>query len=226
MFSNKYTLFLAQVGGIIDFCESAGIVPSELGFDVKMPQTDDFEQFVKNLNSLQIILQQCPYFNVDGERIEIHAVDIGSIWMRFAIIATTSSIALSNIATAVDKCVKVASHMTTYRQQQEEWRMQKVADDLLASMIENHKNIINHETNMVVEELQNELNKDNEKLSPEDVQRLKTSMEHLINLMDKGMEIYASVNAPQEVKDKFPTSDEIKSLNEPIKMLTEETETE
>ena len=50
-------------------------------------------------------------------------------------------------------------------------------------------------------------------------ERVRYTLDTLVKLMDKGMEIYASVDASQEVKDLFPTSDELIFLPKPRKLL-------
>ena len=213
----------------LDFCKSLGLKSEQMGFDIKMPPTNDFNDFADNIASLKKVLQLCPYLNIDGESVEIYSVDIGSIWMKFAVASTAAvtAVTLSNLATLVDKSVKIRSHMLTYRQQQDECRMQEVADDLLENIIDTHNQLLEHQKNKVLKELQSELdNGTGEPLSHEEEEQLRVSMEQLIDLIDKGMEIYASVDSSDEIKDLFPTSDEIQSLPTPAKMLTGETDSD
>ena len=86
----------------------------------------------------------------------------------------------------------------------------------------NNDKLIKHQTDIAVQELQKELNPKGQQLSPEEVQCLKQSIKSLSNLIDTGLELYASVNSPQEVKDLFPTFDEIKNLPKSAKLLTGE----
>ena len=55
-------------------------------------------------------------------------------------------------------------------------------------------------------------------------ERVRYTLDTLVKLMDKGMEIYASVDASQEVKDLFPTSDELIFLPKPRKLLEDKEE--
>lgn len=210
-------ILLQNLNGVIVFCEAAGLDSSKSGFDVKLPQTKDFSELSKYVSTLDRIFSQCPYLNIDGERIEIESVDIGSIWMKFAVITVSTSVILSNLATLVDKCVKIQSHIITCKQQEEQYRTLQLKNDLLESIIQANEEA----TNILLDQTVEELQKDIGELNSEDTVRLKMSLKELSNMMVKGLEIYASIDAPDEVKAFFPTSDDIKSLNEPIKMLSE-----
>ena len=72
-----------------------------------------------------------------------------------------------------------------------------------------------------VDELEEAIGKTKDGAEKEQVRQ---AVQSLGEMMAKGMEIYASIDAPTEVKDLFPTSDEIKSLGESMKLLPHETE--
>lgn len=209
---------------IVDFLEQCGFSEDQLGFDVKMPPTDDFSEFANNIDTLQKVLNQCPYLTINDERVKIQSVDIGSIWLKFAVVATSTSLILSNLATIVDKCVKIQSHYITMQQQEENLRQAQLKNDVLNSVIEANKMYYDKLIDNAATELEQEI--PNVELSNEDKERVKMSIDNLVKLIDKGMEIYASIDAPEEVKDLFPTSDEIKSLSEPLKQLSESNDEE
>lgn len=214
---DKVGQMIDQMEGVISFCNVAGFNERQSGFDVKLPPTKDFSEMSKYIDSLNRVLTQCPYFNVENEKIEIETVDIGSIWMKFAVVATSTAVILSNLATVTDKCVKIQSHIITCRQQEENYRTLNLKNDLLEQLIKANEEA----TNALIDQASKDLQNDIEKLSPEDEARLKMTLKELSNMMSKGLEIYASIDAPEEVKDLFPTTDEIKALNEPQKLLTE-----
>ena len=75
-----------------------------------------------------------------------------------------------------------------------------------------------------IEELRREI--PDVELNKEDEQRVKYSIETISKLMEKGMEIYASIDAPTEVRDLFPASEELSFLPQPKKLLMDSNETE
>lgn len=215
----KYKLFLIQVKAIISFYEDAGFESVEQGFDIKMPPTDDFDEFSKNIENLNKAINQCPYLKVDDETIKLKKTDIGSIWFEFIVIATTGSVFLTNLAKLVDKCIKIKSHYNTVKQQEEECRKLKLKNDIIESLKNSYEEMSKAVIDNCIEELKQEI--PDVKLGNEEVGKVKYSLETISKLMEKGLEIYASVDAPQEIKDLFPTSDEMLSLPIPQKLIEE-----
>lgn len=222
--SNTIRYLIDHIGTMVDFLGKCGFDAQQLGFDVKMPPTDDFSEFVKNIDMFQKVLNQCPYLTIDGESVKIQSVDTGSIWLKFAVVATSTSLILSNLATIVDKCVKIQSHYITIQQQEEMLHRMQLKNDTLSVVVDANKQCYNWMVDNAATELEQEI--PNVELSNEDKERVKMSIDNLVKLIDKGMEIYASIDAPEEVKDLFPTSDEIKSLSEPLKQLSESNDEE
>lgn len=214
----EYTAFLERLQGALQFYEATSNKAVNIGFDIKLPPTKDFSKLSKDIELINRILSQCPYLKADGETIEVESVDIGSIWFKFAVGAVSTSIILSNLASVVDKCVKIKSHMITCKQQEEQYRTLNLENTILENLIDANKTATDALIKRASEELQQNLGK----LPPEDAERLNMTLKDLSELMSKGLEIYASIDTPDEIKDLFPTSDEIKSLNEPMKLLTEE----
>lgn len=218
---------------IIALCEKFGFNEKQQGFDIKIPSTGDFDEFADYINKLKNVLKSCPYLTVDGESIEISSVDIGSIWLKFKVLCknhpvvsavTATALTLNNLAVLVDKCVKIKSHIITCQQQEEQYRAMSLKNDILESVINANEVATETIINKMATEMQDELKE--QTLNAEQVNSLKMSMRQLSDLMLDGLEIYASIDTPDEVKDLFPTSDEIKGLTEPIKSIPEKTETE
>lgn len=213
---------LTKMEGIIEFLENMGLDHKQSGFDIKMPPTDDFNEFAKIIDTLQKIFNQCPYLNVEGESIKIDSVDIGSVWLKFAVVATSSTVLLSNLATLTDKCVKIRAHYATTKQIEETYRQMKLGNDLLENVVKANEKAYELMIDKSIDELKDEI--PNVELKDDDETRLQFAIDNIVKLMDKGMEIYASIDAPPEIKDIFPMEDDMESLVEPIKLLTETTE--
>lgn len=213
--NDKYLILYQQILNkmlpIIEFCENAGFSETEKGFDIKMPPTKDFSEFVDYIKEIEFVLNQCPYLKVEGEKIEFIKVDSGSVWMEFLVVATGSTVLLANLAKIVDKCVKIKSHILSTKQQEEQLRTLGLKNDMLEPIINAFKEATNLLTKKCVEELEEEIHKT---ADPEEEDRVKRSLERLVDLMQQGMEIYPSIDAPNEIKDLFPTSDELISLPE------------
>lgn len=225
-FSSIIDDIIHQIRAIVNFCESSGFNEKQNGFDVKMPPTKDFNEFAEQVNGFQKLVLACPYLQDGDEKITLQKVDIGSVWICFAIACTagmTATVILSNLSKLVDKAVKIKSHILTCKQQEEQLRATNQKNEVMEMVINGFKEYRKTLLDQCTNELEDEIG---QLENGEQREQVKKSINALGELMSKGMEIYASIDAPDEIKDLFPTSDEIKSLNEPIKLLTEETKTE
>ena len=220
---NEYRHFMVQVDTIISFFESVGFSENQCGFDVKMPTTDDFDDFSKNVELFNKAINQCPFLCVENEQIKLKKTDIGSIWFEFFIIATGSSIILTNLAKIVDKCIKIMSHYKTLKHQEEIYKQAKIKTDQMQTIVDCNKQIMKALTDECIKELHEEI--PDIEIKDDGNERIRFTLDSLVKLIDKGMEIYASVDATQEVKDLFPTSDDLILLPKQKKLL-ENKETE
>lgn len=213
----EYKHFMIQVNTLLSFFESVGFSENECGFDIKMPTTDDFDEFSKNIDLFNKALNQCPFLCIENEKITLKKTDIGSIWFEFFIIATGSSIILANLAKIVDKCIKIISHRKTLKQQEELYRQAKLGTEQIENLVECNKKVITALTDECIKELKEEI--PDIEIKDDGNERIRYTLDSLVKLMDKGMEIYASIDASQEVKDLFPTSDDLILLPKPRKLL-------
>lgn len=214
---SKYNHFMVQVNTIISFFDSVGFSENESGFDVKMPTTEDFDEFSKNVELFNKALNQCPFLCVENEKIKLKKTDIGSIWFEFFIIATGSSIILANLAKIVDKCLKIISHYKTIKLQEELYQKAKLGTEQMQNIVDCNKKVMDVLTDECIKELKEEI--PNIEIKDDGTERIRYTLDSLVKLMDKGMEIYASIDASQEVKDLFPTSDDLILLPKPRKLL-------
>lgn len=210
------------------------------GFDVKMPQTNDFSEFIKNISDFNKVLNQCPYLKTENEAIKFNKTDSGSVWFEFLVehigeavgIASGATFVVHNLAKIVDKCVQIKSHRITCRQQEELVRKASIENDFLEDILEKNEKLLNVITLKLTDELMDEFEKPLSEINDENYEHilnerrisLKFCLESLTSLMEKGMEIYASIDAPKEVKDLFPASEELKSFPEQQKRLEESIE--
>jgi len=225
-FSRDYQSLLSQISAILDFCNLLGFEAIEQGFDVRMPTTNDFNEFAENIDKLKKILSQSPYINsIESEQIRVAKVDIGSFYLIFAVIGVVGGVStiLYNWSKIVDKAIKIKSHILTCKQQEEEVRKMSNKNDLLEKVMEVNNLIIDTKTKECVAELASELG---EYKDGDAEARQEQCLKDLSDMMMKGMEIYASIDADQEIKDLFPKSDELARLPLPTKLLESGSEEE
>lgn len=212
-----------QMSSIIELYESLNIPETHTGIDVKIPKCEDLKEYIKYLNEIDFIFTQCPYLLHKDETIKFETIDVGSQWLNFIIELSAGSAAvfyiLNNLALVLDKVQELRSHYYSIKQQKEAL---KVAQNK-AELSDGEKEIFNmlktHYMSEVVSSLE-------EKISPlEDGDqrgRLEKSLDKLCVLLDKGVEIYASLDVPKDIQVLFPALDEQEKLSETVLQYIED----
>ncbi len=180
---------------------------TEKGIDVKIPQCESLGEYISYLKEIDFIFTQCPFLQRDGGIIQFKTVDVGSQWLSFIIAGATGAAAvtaiLTSLATLIDKAVQIRSHMLNLRQQEEILRTKKNQNNVLESSLEVFQTLKEH----YFSEAMTDLEKENEDIPLKDGEergKVEKSLEKLCNLMDKGVEIYASIDTSKEIQVLFP----------------------
>lgn len=188
MIMNNKEEILAKMNCIIELYEGMTISDNtNIGFDIKMPKTDCFSEYVSNLKDLDFIISQCPLLKNDDGEIKFEGVDVGSTWLIFGIAGVTLVI-LKSIAVLLDKTIVLKSHLTSIKQQEEILTTMRKKNQLLEEEIKIFRELKDYYINNAVDELEQEC--DYKFKDGEEKDKTKKSMEKLIVLLDKGMEIY------------------------------------
>lgn len=192
---------LEKMKCIIELYEGMAISDNtDIGFDIKMPKTDCFSEYVSNLKDLDFIISQCPLLKNDDGEIKFEGVDVGSTWLIFGIAGVTLVI-LKSIAILLDKTIVLKSHLTSIKQQEEILTTMRKKNQLLEEETKIFRELKDYYINNAVDELEQEC--DYKFKDGEEKDKTKKSMEKLIVLLDKGMEIYTSIDAPEEIQVLF-----------------------
>lgn len=209
---------------IIDMYESINpnkMINEEYGFDIKMPEFYDLGEFAKCIEDLNFIIKQCPYLNDKDGQIKYGTINVGSTWLTFAIGGAAATTIISNLAKIVDNAIKMKSHITTVKMQEEALRTLEVKDEIAAEVLEAYKKANRVLTQNAVTELERELGELND---GEERDKVGKTLEKLAFWMDKGMQIYSAIDAPTEIKDVFPKQQEVSFLSDDLIKLLENKE--
>ncbi len=216
-FESLNKTIINQMSIIIDLYESMNISKNPVGIDVKIPQCKDLKEYIKHLNELDFIFTQCPYLLHKDETIKFSTVDVGSQWLNFIVELSLGSSAifyiLNNLALILDKVVMLRSHYKSVKQQEEALKIAKNKSELSESEKEIFDILKRHYMSEITGSLENEISplEDGDQRG-----RLEKSLEKLCNLLDKGVEIYASIDTPKDIQVLFPTLNEQKKLPDVI----------
>lgn len=197
---SEYSRLKNKVMTVTDLFESMHYGQASEGFDIKLPKDISLSELSRCTHDLDIIFSTCPLFADQQENVTFKAVDIGSIWLNFAIVGATVTGTLKILAELVDKVLIIRSHYLTCKEQEEKARSLKLSNDVLENLIQTNKAI----GNGLLEQVSTELATQHEITDPEAIGRLNNSIKLLYEWMSKGMEIYASIQASPEIKAVFP----------------------
>ena len=190
------------MNAIIEFYESMNISSGEKnGIDIKLPPCEDLKEYINYLKDFDFIFSQCPFLQCENETLKFESVDVGSNWIRLAVASTSTCFLLSNIGSLVDKSITLRSHFITVQQQEEMLKAVQMKNELAKDEIKFFNSIRDAYMNTAIKELQEQCGdlKDGEEKG-----KAERSLKKLCELIDKGAEIYASIDAPEEVQVLFP----------------------
>lgn len=205
-FEKKLEGIKTSVETLVNLCVMMEMGSSESGIDVKIPRCESLKEYIGYLKEIDFMFTQCPYLLHKDEKIQFTNVDVGSQWLAFAVIGTTGAFCiLNNLASIIKKVIEIRSNILVYKQQElfiEEYRRGKDArEDVMDETVEMLKKMKDVVMNTCVSELENDLGELNDS---EERDKVKKTMEIMATLMDKGVEIYSSIETPKEIKVLFP----------------------
>lgn len=199
---------LKELDTIIRLCETMGFVHKEQkqisGLKIKLPQSHSLTELKKDISDLEFIFTKCPFFQSDEEELKFQNIDIGSIWLDFFVIGAavgTGSIILNNIVAFIDKCFVIKSHQLNTLQQKNDIEKAKMEMDEKKELFESVNRLYKFTVNNVINDLEDTLGhklKDGEERG-----MTEQSIEKLMKLIDRGLQIDSTIDSPKETKALF-----------------------
>lgn len=186
---------------IIDLYENMNISNGGNGVDIKMPPCDDLKDYISYLKDIDFIFSQCPFLQYENEIIKFDSVDVGSNWLKLAIATTSTCMILTGVAALVDKALILRSHYISIQQQEETLKSIQIKNELSKEQIETFNLLRATYMKDAISSLEKDLG---ELDNPEERDKAERSLEKLELLLEKGCEIYATLDSPEEIQSLFP----------------------
>lgn len=212
-----------KINTIISLYESMDRPKEELpGIDIKLPDTSNFSDFKKIIDEIDFIITKCPFLQSEKESLQFAGIDVGSQWLSFVIsgmaIVVSGSMLLNNILAFVDKCIVIRSHYLTTESQKQEVEKSKTDQNEKAELIKNINKIYKIQVDNVIKELEEETGYT---ISDGDEKgRTEQALQKAAELIDKGLEIVASIDTKQEIKVLFePLEMKYLSIENKLKVI-------
>lgn len=195
---------------------------TESGIDVKIPKCSSLKEYMGYLKEIDFIFAQCPYLLHEKEEIKFNNVDVGSQWLVFAVAgATTSFYILNNLAKLIQKAISISSNILVYKQQEEALREMQLKNEVMEETVDVFKKFKQALLDKSISELEADIG---ELQDGEEQDKVKKTLENMVILMDKGVEIYSSIETPKEIKVLFPMDKDTAILPDNITKLIEDKE--
>lgn len=186
---------------IIEFYESMDISNGKNGIDIKLPSCEDLKEYINYLKEFDFIFSQCPFLQCENETLKFESVDVDSNWIRLAVASTSTCLLLTNIGSVVDKAITLRSHYINVQHQEEMLKTVQMKNELAKEQ----KQTFDLLRKAYMDDAINQLQKQCGDLKDgEEKDKAERSLKKLCELIDKGAEIYASIDAPEEVQVLFP----------------------
>jgi hypothetical protein len=200
-FNSSKNIVYTKMQSIIELYESMNIENDGNGLDIKLPPCEDLSAYISYLKDINFIFSQCPFLQCDGEILKFASVDVGSNWLRLTIAATSTCLILNHTASVLDKVLALRSHYITIQQQEELLKSMRINNELAEDQITLFNSIRDAAMKQCITQLENEFE---ELKDPEEIDKAERSLDKLILLLDKGCEIYATLDSPEEIQLLFP----------------------
>lgn len=217
--NSKLSKLFEKMNTIVDFYGMVFDEQDEIGFDVKLASYSDLDEFVNQINELKFIIQQCPFLRSNDGVIKFGNVDVGSTWLTFFVCGSAAIALLKGLAVLIDQATIIKSHINTNKQQREMLRTMEIKNDLAEQMEEVFKQFKDAQLSDCVTNIEKEL--DVELKDGEEIDKARRSIEKMSELLDRGVQIYTSLDAPEEVKAVFPAMKEPELLTDGLKLLSD-----
>ena len=223
--SKAQMTLLKKMENVIEIYQMTGQEMEEkCGVDIKLPQYSDFSEFAKYISDLELIFTKCPFIKNEEEKLEFENVDIGSTWLTFFVVGSVAvvggSILLNNIAAFIDKCIVIRSHYLTIQKQKVDLDKEKRTEEEKKVILKYIEEMYMKNVDFEMQELENLTHvtlKD-----PEERSRALLTINKMGELIDKGLQVCASLNSPSETKALFePLEMKYIEISKGLKLLEE-----
>lgn len=215
---------LTKMQAIIDLHESVGDQPeAQAGIDIKVPKCDSFKEYIQYLKDLDFVFSQCPLISQSSEEIVFNTVDVAPMWLSFFIKAEKGkNYILSTLAKMTEVAMKVKANWVVVKQQEAILKRLQQSNEIGEEVIEAYKKIKNAMLDDAVTDLETAC--ESKIANPEDRDRAARSIEIFAQLIEKGAEIYCSIDTPEEIKVQFPFTKNAPMFPEGLLQLVEKKE--
>ncbi|PCJ67300.1 MAG: hypothetical protein COA58_02990 [Bacteroidetes bacterium] len=181
--------------------------------NIKLPEVNDFDELAKVSREIHLALTQVIVNDEINGQTKIESVENGSIWLNVLVGTSTAVTAISSLAWSAAVINKKRQEGKLLEQQVRSLNVKNDSlQDILKAQKEETKLMISAEAEYIDSEHFKEK-------SPENIERIKSSIKTFADLINQGAEIHPALIAPENVSNLFPDPTKWISLESKIKKL-------
>lgn len=199
---------------VLDAIDQAIPDQEENSISIRLPDYTDLEQLQKFFNKLNHSLGRALNIDEVNGSIKIQNFDSGSLWIELVINGGAKAMGL--VGSLIGTAIIVSKEIRKAKLMQLQIESLQIKNDTMKDM----QSAMSKQLKVIVEaETKNLLNEQKIRCEPEDLERMKNSVETLAGLIFEGTRIQPSLNAPDEVAEQFPDFTKIGTIHSSIKQI-------
>lgn len=220
------------MGFVIELYESMGLSTEEkVGIDIKIPQCSDISEYVSYISDLEYIFTKCPFLESKDEKWIFDNVDVGSDWItllvEFSAAGAVASVLLNNLAAFIDKCIIIRSHYLSTQKQKIELENEKENEEYKQSVTKYLDSIYAKAVDNAIKEMEEISGYTVKNDDGDDKGRIQEAFNRMGKLIDKGVQIYSTIDSPEETKLLFePLEMHYEKIEDKLKFLVKKEDKE
>jgi hypothetical protein len=180
----------------------------------KLPESDDLKEIAKSLDDFHKILSQTVLHSSIGGEIKVKGVLSGSIWFQVLLGSLT---AVSVVGSLFWSAAVILKKFKEAQMFEEHARGLGIKNESLKELVDAQKKASAIMLEAESKQLYAEHYK--EDYDPEQIERIKHSIELMVGLIQKGAEVHPSLNAPEQVANLFPKVADLSLIESRIKKI-------
>jgi hypothetical protein len=190
--------------------------PADNQISVRLSHVDSLTELSQQIEILEKALSQTILDSKIGGKLEVAAVDNGSVWLLLIVGTPAAVTFIGGLAWAAAVVFKKAQEGLLVQQHVGSL---KIKNDALDQIREAQGKLLNEMVEAEARHLDKETFAEDE--NPERLKRIQFAIESLQTLIEKGAEIHPALNAPENVSNLFPNFKNLGLVESKIKQIPE-----
>lgn len=232
MITREKENLLRSMLDVIHLVESMGLhSENQVGFSMKLPACKDFSEYAQYIVSINQFFERCPLLRAEGEEIRFHNVDVGSNWLTFFIegveVMSAGSVLIKNLLEILDKCIIIKQRRLELEKQKRELEREERNENDRQVILKYLTYLYEREIKTAIQDIEDKTSCKLENKDGDEYGRMKNSLETMGDLIEQGLQIYSSIDAPKEVKQLYaPLERKFLSVGKQTELIEEKGEEE